>query len=141
MAALQALDSSFNLRSMSTVNGIGLIPWGHLDEWKTALVAINSNSWMPSNKKEDRLVKAEIKNALNEIKDTALENQSNVYRAPRVMCSWYYDERLRVSTEHEARSHMISDLHRYMYASSHVIALDISPKLNDFPEELLPSQL
>jgi len=110
-----------------------------LDEWKTALVAVNSNSWMPSNKKEDRLVKAEIKNALDEIKGTALENQSNVYRAPRVMRSWYYDERLRVSTAHEARSHMVSDLHRYLYASSHASALDISPKLNDFPVELLPA--
>ena len=110
-----------------------------LDEWKTALVAINSNSWMPSNKKEDRLVKAEIKNALNEIKGTELENQSNVYRAPLVMRSWYYDERLRVSTAHEARSHMVSDLHRYLYASSYASALDISPKLNDFPIELLPA--
>lgn len=110
-----------------------------LEEWKSVLVAINSNCWMSTNKKEDRLVEAEVKNALNEIKGSTLENLSQVYRAPSVMRSWYYDERLRVSTGHEARSHMIGDLHRYLYASSHAAALDISPKLNDFPENLLPA--
>ncbi|EMR12874.1 DNA-cytosine methyltransferase [Methylophaga lonarensis MPL] len=110
-----------------------------LDEWKSALLTIDSDSWMPSNRKESHLIKTEIKNALNEIKSSALENQSNVYKAPRVLRSWYYDERLRVTTGHAARSHMVSDLHRYLYASSHATALDISPKLNDFPEELLPA--
>lgn len=110
-----------------------------VNEWKAALTDININSLVPYTKQKHRLVKDQINNALAEIKGTTLEKHSDVYRPPRVLRSWYYDERLRVSTGHEARSHMISDLHRYLFASSHAAALGISPKLIDFPEQLLPA--
>ncbi|MCE0557308.1 DNA cytosine methyltransferase [Motilimonas sp. E26] len=109
------------------------------DEWKEALLCISETSWISSKKKEDVSVKKEIKSALATIRNTPMGNSSTRYRPPRVMKSWYFDNRLKVATCHEARSHMVSDLHRYLYASAHASALDISPKLRDFPEELLPA--
>lgn len=50
-----------------------------------------------------------------------------------------YDPRLNVLTGHEARSHMPSDLHRYMYAAVFAEKTGRSPKLADFPEPLLPA--
>lgn len=49
-----------------------------------------------------------------------------------------YDERLSVLTAHEARSHMASDLRRYLYAATFAQKTGRSPKLADFPESLLP---
>lgn len=49
-----------------------------------------------------------------------------------------YDERLAVLTLHEARSHMASDLRRYLYAATFAQTTGRSPKLSDFPKALLP---
>lgn len=53
--------------------------------------------------------------------------------------SWYLDPRVNGVTLHESRSHMESDLHRYLFASSFAHSEKRSPKLRDFPEELLPN--
>lgn len=109
------------------------------DKWKEALLSVNASSWIPSRKKEDTSVKKEINSALKTISETPMDGSSRQYKPPRVMRSWYYDERLKVATCHEARSHMVSDLYRYLYAAAHASALNISPRLRDFPEELLPA--
>jgi len=49
-----------------------------------------------------------------------------------------YDDRLSVLTAHEARSHMASDLRRYLYAATFAEKTGRSPKLADFPMSLLP---
>lgn len=49
-----------------------------------------------------------------------------------------YDSRLSVLTAHEARSHMASDLRRYLYAATFAEKTGRSPKLADFPTVLLP---
>lgn len=41
---------------------------------------------------------------------------------------WYHDKRLKVWLNHEARSHMPSDLLRYLYASAYALAYNRSPK-------------
>ena len=109
------------------------------NEWKEELLSVSATSWIPSKKKEDASIKKEIKSALEAIRNTPMDKSSTKYKPPRVMKSWYFDDRLKVATCHEARSHMVSDLHRYLYASAHASALDISPKLRNFPEELLPA--
>ncbi len=50
-----------------------------------------------------------------------------------------YDDRLSVLTAHEARSHMASDLRRYLYAATFAKETGRSPKLADFPTSLLPA--
>lgn len=49
-----------------------------------------------------------------------------------------HDDRLPVLTAHEARSHMASDLRRYLYAAIFAEKTGRSPKLADFPTALLP---
>lgn len=49
-----------------------------------------------------------------------------------------YDSRLPVLIAHEARSHMASDLRRYLYAATFAEKIGRSPKLADFPTSLLP---
>lgn len=52
--------------------------------------------------------------------------------------SWYLDRRLKGFIQHETRSHMRSDLHRYLFAASYAKAFKFSPKLDQFPPRLLP---
>jgi DNA (cytosine-5)-methyltransferase 1 len=49
-----------------------------------------------------------------------------------------YDDRLSALTGHEGRTHMASDLRRYLYAAVFADKTGRSPKLADFPADLLP---
>ena len=51
---------------------------------------------------------------------------------------WYTDPRLSVTCNHTARSHMPSDLHRYLFVSCFGLVNGFSPKTRDFPRTLLP---
>ncbi len=55
------------------------------------------------------------------------------------LAAWYLDPRIGGVTLHETRSHMESDLHRYLFASSFAREEKRSPNLRDFPQALLPS--
>ena len=50
-----------------------------------------------------------------------------------------HDASMMSITGHEARAHMASDLHRYLFASVFSEVVGKSPKLRDFPEFLLPA--
>jgi len=58
---------------------------------------------------------------------------------PEELQSWLYDPKLGGVLQHETRSHMRSDLHRYMFASCFAKANDYSPKLTIFPPRLRPA--
>lgn len=51
---------------------------------------------------------------------------------------WYVDDRLGGVCNHESRLHLDTDLIRYLYAACYAKVYGSSPKLRDFPEELLP---
>ena len=67
------------------------------------------------------------------------ENRSSTaYKKPKKMQAWFTDKRLSVLTGHESRAHMESDIERYLFASTFSLANEISPKLIDFPKQILP---
>ena len=109
------------------------------DLWKGIMAAANESAWLKSSDKNSKSVKSAINSAVREIQSSSLQTCETSYTPPGVMRPWYYDGRLPVLTSHEARSHMESDLHRYLFVSAYGAALDKSPRLSDFPEELLPA--
>ncbi len=54
------------------------------------------------------------------------------------LSDWLHDPRLGGVCHHESRSHMRSDLHRYLYAACHARKFKVSPKVDEFPLGLLP---
>lgn len=54
---------------------------------------------------------------------------------------WYGDEKLGGFANHETRSHIKDDLYRYLFVSCFAQVEGRSPKLSDFPEQLLPNHL
>ena len=57
---------------------------------------------------------------------------------PRKLKPWYLNHKIKGVLQHETRSHMRSDLHRYLFASSYAQEFRSSPKLSNFPPKLLP---
>lgn len=60
---------------------------------------------------------------------------------PDELRSWYLDSRLGGVLQHETRSHMRSDLHRYLFAACFVQSQHYAPTLRDFPPKLLPDHV
>lgn len=60
---------------------------------------------------------------------------------PLKVRDWYLDRRLGGVLQHDSRSHMRSDLHRYLFASSFAKEYGSSPKIQNFPQELLPAHV
>ena len=57
---------------------------------------------------------------------------------PQVYSSWFFDKKIEGVFNHESKAHMDSDLDRYLFVSAYGEAHETSPKLGDFPVELLP---
>lgn len=57
---------------------------------------------------------------------------------PRVHARWYRDRQLELLANHQSRSHMPSDLVRYLFVSAYGVESGESPRLSDFPVSLLP---
>ena len=60
---------------------------------------------------------------------------------PKDLQSWYLDPKLGGVLQHETRSHMRSDLHRYMFAACFAATRKYAPDLYDFPPRLLPDHV
>lgn len=54
---------------------------------------------------------------------------------------WYLDPKLGGVLHHETRSHMRSDLHRYMFAACFAATQKYAPDLRNFPPRLLPDHV
>ena len=51
---------------------------------------------------------------------------------------WFLDSRIGGVCNHITRGHIVKDLYRYFYAACFAEVKDLSPKLKDFPDDLLP---
>lgn len=57
---------------------------------------------------------------------------------PKPLREWYLDSKVGGVLQHETRSHMRSDLHRYMFAACFAATQKYAPTLHNFPPKLLP---
>ena len=60
-------------------------------------------------------------------------------KKPNWMPDWYFDCRLCGVLNHSSRSHMESDLHRYLFVTAYTAVFGVSPLLDAFPINLLPA--
>jgi len=66
------------------------------------------------------------------------EGSATTDAMPPELAAWLRDERLGGCCLHEARSHMRPDLYRYLYSACHAMRYGRSPKVDEFPDCLLP---
>jgi DNA (cytosine-5)-methyltransferase 1 len=109
-------------------------------DWFEWLESAKHSHWL-----KDRVItsatRAEIMRTLSVLNldlDTGGSFVPKGRRAIRFGGDWFLDKRLDGFCNHEARSHMPSDLHRYLFAACFAKVHGRSPKLIDFPVALLP---
>jgi DNA (cytosine-5)-methyltransferase 1 len=110
------------------------------ERWLAILESARSASWVRNNEHPDvRTVIHEnaerLSLKLGRGGDRTVAKRGHVHYAPE----WYEDPRLEGVCNHSTRSHIASDLHRYLFASCFARAHGRSPELQDFPRELLPA--
>ncbi len=112
------------------------------ENWNAKVSAVTLNGVMDSMDEEvAELVKGTVSKLRNPHNRTGKEFVEDRLDAKPVAyeTGWFHDERLGGTCNHSSRGHMGSDLHRYLYASAFARAYKKSPKLEDFPIELLPA--
>lgn len=89
-----------------------------------------------------KAVASKIRSVLDRLEQSPADRGSTAYPgktiSPHKAVQSLYDDRLTILTSHEARGHMPSDLHRYLYSAAFTAHAGRSPKLSDFPDFLLP---
>lgn len=108
-------------------------------EWCEAVHESVRAKWFLNGEMEDGLRKALASAA----KQVAVNlSRGGLFVAANVMpgChkNWFFDAKLKGICNHETRSHIRADLHRYFFAAVFACKNGRSPLLEDFPTALLP---
>ncbi len=109
-----------------------------LDGWKDAISSIQNYAWMQE--AGNRAISQEVRRVVSRIHGLQLMPGGGFTShsgKPSMLSSWYRSGMKGISG-HDSRSHMRTDLHRYLYAACHLRITDKSPRLRDFPRELYP---
>jgi DNA (cytosine-5)-methyltransferase 1 len=112
------------------------------ENWSSTVSKITLNGVMGTLDDEVAgIVKKTVKNLRNPHKNDGkefVETRAD-YIPPEYKTEWFHDERIGGVCNHVSRGHMGSDLHRYLFASAYAKVKGRSPKLEDFPKDLLPN--
>ncbi len=107
-------------------------------QWEENLLACAQTPWFKHMMK-DGLADVGQQAKIYLRQDMPEYSSSSFYKAPLVMTDWFADPNIRHIPDHQARSHMESDLHRYFFAATFAKVRGRTPKIMDFPEKLLPN--
>ena len=109
------------------------------EKWQQAVRTLSNAVWLKSPKVSLELRRRLI---LETSKVGRKLNRGGLFldeRArPEKLSGWFHDSKLHGVCNHETRSHIRADLHRYFFAAVFAKEFKRSPTLGDFPEELLP---
>ena len=109
------------------------------DTWKEGLKDILSH---PSKKEIDQQVWKQIEITVKTLVLPKNDRGKNFLSSNNISvdynADWFLDKKLKGVCNHETRSHIKSDLYRYLFASCFAKVHKRSPKLADFPTSLLP---
>lgn len=116
----------------------------NLENWRAAVeaayVAIlretRKSDTKVHDKAADRLDAFRTRNAALDRFEQGVPGVSS--RCPDTLAQWILDPKLRRTYNHEARTHIRSDLGRYLFASIFALVHKRSPKAGEFPKSLSP---
>lgn len=113
------------------------------DEWLAALDETPSllSGWNPTARaKVEAAIRAAAQKArsLNSTGGAFVKWDTGQNELNHRLSKWLLDPRIGGVIQHESRSHMRSDLHRYLFASAYAAEFSVSPKVTSFPPLLLP---
>lgn len=108
------------------------------EAWCEVVRSVAREPWFRALRREDREVTTRMEQAIEKLSPMPRETFEPSRARLLKNADWYRDERLTSVLNHSTRSHMPSDLQRYLFASAFASVHGRSPKLGDFPASLLP---
>ena len=113
------------------------------ERWKNRVLQLRDNKWFSQYTDQDGKIQKCMMDALNDIErlDNLETGGQFVHGRTNneIKNSWWYiDDRLDGACNHQSKSHMSADLHRYLYAACFSKCFGISPRIHEFPKELIP---
>lgn len=108
--------------------------------WKKELAGLMKQQWFINGQANGQAaLTKQAEKTLRYLNKSAMERNCTKYSPPPPpVKDWLYDYRLGTLSSHESRSHMGSDIQRYFFAALYSKVNGVSPKLADFPDNLLP---
>ena len=112
------------------------------ESWQAALEDAKDRRWLTGvQKAAGPEVQALIVNTLESLRQPRHGRGSEFVRCETTCLhepGWFVDERIEGACSHASRAHIRKDLHRYLFASCFARVHGRSPRLKDFPPDLLP---
>ena len=114
------------------------------ETWRATIGKVRHASWLSWLRRHDE---SELADRIIATVDAILEETPRLNRGsnfinrlcvPDYRPDWFSDSRLPGTINHESRSHIESDLSRYLFAACYAQLKRRSAKLQDFPTDLLP---
>jgi len=114
-----------------------------MKKWKSRVLQLINNKWFLKYDEQEGKVQQCMLKALRDIEEsddleTGGQFVHSVSNRKMVNSWWYNDERLDGVCNHQSRLHMTADLHRYLFAACFSKCFEVSPKIHEFPKELIP---
>lgn len=112
-----------------------------IEAWAEAIVSLDEVNF-GSHALAEKILN-EVSSRFKATSGDSLQRRNNSYPSQSVdtggAMAFMHDPRVRTLTGHESRAHMPSDLRRYAFAAAFAKVTGRSPKLQDFPSDLLPA--
>lgn len=114
------------------------------DAWLKAIQGEINRRWVDGNQGIDKreAVRELILSTMGRLRVPAADRGDEFVRGDitvRYEPDWYLDGRIGGACNHATRVHMDRDLHRYLFAACFAEVNQWSPRLKDFPPDLLPN--
>jgi DNA (cytosine-5)-methyltransferase 1 len=113
------------------------------EKWRKRVLQLGNNKWFLEYIKQGGDVQNCLVETLKKIENSSDFNTGGQFVSGKSPCKminswWYEDKRLEGACNHQSKAHMTADLHRYLYASCYSQCFGVSPKILEFPKELIP---
>lgn len=113
------------------------------ERWTALLKSFAGAPWLRQLERRGQArVARDIRRTLERLKAPADDRGGRFVRTDTTCgyrTAWFSDSRLAGVSNHECRSHRKDDLERYLFVSTFGRVSGTSPRLEEFPEELLPA--
>lgn len=109
------------------------------EEWKRLITSMLDMEF------SDKVLATEIQNIVKDLENPFFGTGGNYLETSNISIQhqpkWFLDSHLKGVLNHSSKSHMSSDIHRYLFVAAYGKIKNISPQLDKFPKSLLPSHL